>query len=175
MKTRQDKHKDVESLHEILEKNPTVFVAGFNKLTVDQDFRLRKAVREAGGLYRVVKNTLAEYAARGTPAEGALSGLTGTTSVAYTAADPVTLAKALTQYAKENPAFTFKAGVVEGRVVDASAAQRLAEMPPREEVFAKLLFLIQAPATSLARVLGAAGRNVAVVVDQGCKEGRFPS
>ena len=94
-----------------------------------QDFELRKVVRGAGGKYRVVKNNLAEMASEGTPAEQVLKGLRGMTSVAYTTNDPVALAKALTAYAKTNPTFTFKAGMVEGRVIDVKAINDLANMP----------------------------------------------
>lgn len=173
MKNKDEKKKDVAALHELLEKSGSIFVTGFEKLTVQQDFQLRKAVREAGGNYRVIKNSLAENAAKGTNSEDALRGLVGMNSLAYTETDPVALAKALTTYAKENPTFTFKAGVVEGRVIDTSGIQTLSKMPSREELFAKLLFLIQAPATSLARVIGGVGRNLAVVVDQGVQEKKF--
>ncbi len=175
MKTREEKRRDVEALHEILESMPNVFVTGFEKITVEEDFQLRKAVREAGGTYRVIKNRLAATAAKGTPVEQVLTGLVGMTSLAYTDKDPVALAKALKNYAKEHPTFTFKAGVVEGRVVDASEIDQLAEMPSRDEMFARLLFLINAPATNLARAISGVGRNLAVVLDQGCKEGKFAS
>jgi len=148
-------------------------VTGYEKLRVSQDFELRKVVRGAKGKYRVVKNTLAEVASKGTPAGQVLQNLRGMTSVAYTFDDPVALAKALTAYAKANPSFTFKAGVVEGRVIDVKAIQDLASMPPREEILAKLLYLINAPAQRLATAIGAVGRNLAVVVDQGVKENKF--
>jgi large subunit ribosomal protein L10 len=93
--------------------------------------------------------------------------------LAYTTSDPVALAKALTAYAKANPAFTFKAGLVEGRVIDIKAISELASMPPKEEIFAKLLFLINSPAQRLVSTLGAVGRNVAVVIDQAAKENKF--
>lgn len=173
MKTRQDKRKEAEILHQALEQARHVFVAGFEKLTVAQDFELRKAVRGAGGTYKVVKNSLAEHASRGTPSEPVLRGLTGMTSLAFTTSDPVALAKVLTTYAKEHPTFTFKAGVVEGRVVDAGAIAELAQMPSREELFARILYLIQAPATNLARAISGVGRNLAVVIDQGVKENKF--
>src|SRR5487761_2106703 len=96
-------------------------------------------------------------------------------SIAYTSGDPVALAKALTAYAKVNPNFTFKAGMVEGRVVDLSGIQALATMPPKEEIYAKLLYLIQAPAQRLVTVMNGVGRNLAVVVDQGVKENKFSS
>ena len=94
-------------------------------------------------------------------------------SVAYTTSDPVALAKVLTAYAKTNPSFTFKAGMVEGRVIDVKSINELALMPPKEQILAKLLYLINAPAQRLVTVMNAVGRNLAVVVDQGCKENKF--
>src|SRR5579864_8104227 len=169
MKKKEDKQKDLESLRQDLEKTGNLFVTGYEKLRVDQDFELRKAVRGAGGKYRVIKNNLAEKASEGTAAESVLKGLRGMTSLAYTAKDPVALAKALTTYAKANPTFTFKAGLVEGRVIDIKAINDLANMPSREEILAKLLFLINAPAQRLVTAMNAVGRNLAVVVDQGVK------
>jgi large subunit ribosomal protein L10 len=121
----------------------------------------------------VVKNNLAEIASEGTPSADVLKGLKGMTSMAYTTADPVALSKALTTYAKTNPSFTFKAGLVEGRVIDIKTINDLATMPSREELFSKLLYLINAPAQRLATAIGAVGRNLAVVVDQGVKENKF--
>jgi large subunit ribosomal protein L10 len=173
MKSRDDKEKEVESLHKELEGCENVFVTGFEQITVEQDFELRKAVREVGGKYRVIKNNLAERAGAGTSAEPILKKLAGMTSLAYTTSDPVALAKALTAYAKNYPTFTFKAGVVEGRVIDAGAIQTLAAMPSRDELFAKLLYVIQAPAQNVARAINGVGRNLAVVLDQACKENKF--
>jgi large subunit ribosomal protein L10 len=95
------------------------------------------------------------------------------TSLAYTAADPVALAKALTRYSRDNAAFTFKAGMVEGRVIDIKAINDLAAMPPKEEIYAKLLFLINATATRLVTSINGVGRNLAVVLDQAGKENKF--
>ncbi|MCW5979096.1 MAG: 50S ribosomal protein L10 [Bryobacteraceae bacterium] len=173
MKKKEDKKKDVDALHKVFETTNNVFITGFSQLKVDHDYQLRKAVRDAGGLYKVIKNTLAENAAKGTSSQDALSGLAGMTSMAYTKGDPIALAKALTAYAKDHPTFTFKAGVVEGRVVDAGAIVALASMPSREELFGKILFLIQAPATRMARAIGGAGRNLAVVIDQAVKDNKF--
>jgi large subunit ribosomal protein L10 len=173
MKKKEDKQKDLESLRQDLEKTGNLFVTGYEKLRVDQDFELRKAIRGAGGKYRVVKNNLAEKASEGIPAEKVLKDLRGMTSLAYTEGDPVALAKALTAYAKANPTFTFKAGLVEGRAIDIKEIHDLATMPSKEEIFAKLLFLIQAPAQRLVTAMNAVGRNLAVVVDQGVKEGKF--
>lgn len=175
MKNKDDKKKDVESLRKELEASKNLFVTGYEKLRVDQDFELRKAVRASGGKYRVVKNNLAAKASEGTAAEQVLKDLKGMTSLAYTSADPVALAKALTAYAKANPTFTFKAGFVEGRVIDIKTIGELATMPSKEEIFAKLLFLINAPAQRLLTAMNAVGRNLAVVIDQGCKENKFQS
>jgi large subunit ribosomal protein L10 len=175
MKSRDEKKQDVEKLKELLGQSSSMFITGFEKITVQQDFELRKAVRGAGGNYRVVKNNLVEKAAEGTPNAEALGGLAGMNSLAYTADDPVALAKALTTYAKKYATFTFKAGVVDGRVIDAGEIKQLSEMPSRDELFAKLLFLINAPSTYLARAISGVGRNVAVVVDQGCKQDKFSS
>jgi len=173
MKKKEDKQKDVEALRQDLARLQNLFVTGYEKLRVDQDFELRKVVRGVGGKYRVVKNNLAEKASEGTPAEQVLKGLRGMTSVAYTSNDPVALAKALTAYAKANPTFTFKAGIVEGRVIDVKEINDLATMPSKEQIFSKLLYLINAPAQRLVTIMNAVGRNLAVVVDQGVKENKF--
>ena len=173
MKKKEDKQKDVEALRQDLEQLKNLFVTGYEKLRVDQDFELRKTIRGAGGKYKVVKNNLAEKASEGTASEPVLKGLSGMTSLAYTSGDPVALAKALTTYARTNPSFTFKAGIVEGRVIDVKAINDLANMPSKEEIFARLLFLINAPAQRLVTAMNAVGRNLAVVVDQGVKENKF--
>jgi len=173
MKNREDKKKDFESLRSELEKVNNLFVTGFEKLTVDQDFNLRKTIRGAGGNYRVVKNNIAEVASEGLSSNDVLKGLKGMTSLAYTSGDVVALAKALTAYGKANPAFSFKAGLVEGRAIDIKAIGELATMPPKEEIYAKLLWLINAPAQRLVTAMNGTGRNLAVVVDQGVKESKF--
>jgi large subunit ribosomal protein L10 len=172
MKNRDEKKKDFAELRKALEKANNIFVAGFQKMTVDQDYNLRKTIRGAGGSYRVVKNNIAEIASVGTPSEQVLKGLKGMTSLALTS-DPVGLAKVLTAYAKTNPAFSFKAGLVEGRVIDIAAIGELASLPSKDEIFAKLLYLINAPAQRLASTINAVGRNLAVVVDQGVRENKF--
>lgn len=173
MKDKNEKQKDLEDLRKAIAEHQSLFVTGYERMTVSQDFQLRKTVRDAGGEYRVVKNNLAAKASEGTPAKGVLGDLKGMTSLAYTAKDPVALAKALTKYSKDNAAFTFKAGFVEGRVIDLQAINDLATMPPKEEIFAKLLFLINANATRLVTSLNGVGRNLAVVLDQASQEGKF--
>jgi large subunit ribosomal protein L10 len=173
MKKKSEKQKDLESLRAELEGAKNVFLAGYEKMTVAQDFSLRKTVRGAGATYKVVKNTIAAKASAGTISEELLKDLKGMCSIAYTSGDPVALAKALTAHAKENPAFVFKAGMVEGRVVDVTGITALATLPSKEELYSKLLYVINAPAQQLVTVMNAVGRDLAVVVDQGVKENKF--
>src|SRR5437763_15551337 len=140
MKKKSDKEKDLEALKKDFEAAQSIFVTGYEKMKVQQDFELRKTVRGAGGQYRVVKNNLAEKASQGTPVEQLLQSLAGMTSLAYTGKDPVALAKALTTYSKTNPAFTFKAGFVEGRVIDVKSIPDLAVMPSGGEILWKVLY-----------------------------------
>ncbi len=171
--SKAKKIEQVEALSKEFQEASHAIVGTFAKLTVEKDFELRKAVRGAGGRYRVVKNTLAERAAKGTSVEQAMQGLAGVTSIAYTSGDPVALAKALSKYAKDNPEYTFKAGIVEGRVIAIKDIDALASMPSKEEIYSKLLFLISAPAQRLVTAMNAAGRNLAVVVKQGVDQSKF--
>lgn len=170
MKNRNDKEKDFQDIKNILDNNPHVFVTGYEKMTVAQDFELRKTVRAAGGLYRVIKNNLATKATEGKASHEMFGGLTGMTSIAYTDKDPVALAKALTEYSKKNALLTFKAGIVEGRVIHMSQITALATMPSKEELVAKLLFLLNSGAQRLAVGLSGVSRNLAVVLDQRVKK-----
>ncbi|HEY4766391.1 MAG TPA: 50S ribosomal protein L10 [Candidatus Sulfotelmatobacter sp.] len=171
--TKAKKNEQVEKLSKDLKNVSNVIVATYTKMTVPQDYELRKVLRGAGAKYQVVKNTLAERAAKGTKVEGALKDLSGVTSIAYTTGDPVAMAKALTKYAKDAPEFTFKVGVVEGRVVTIKEIEALATMPSKQELYSKLLFLISAPAQRLVTAMNAVGRNLAVVVDQGVQQKKF--
>jgi large subunit ribosomal protein L10 len=171
--TKAKKTEQVEKLSKDLKNVSNVVVATYTKMTVPQDYELRKVLRGAGAKYQVVKNTLAEKAAKGTKVEAALTGLAGVTSIAYTTGDPVAMAKALTKYAKDMPEFRFKVGVVEGRVVTIKEIEALASMPSKDELYSKLLFLLNAPAQRLVTAMGALGRNLAVVVDQGVQQKKF--
>jgi len=171
--SRAKKTEQVEKLSTELKSVSSVIVATYSKLTVAQDYELRKTLRTSGAKYRVIKNTLAERAAKGTKVEEVLKGLAGVTSIAYTQGDPVALTKALAKYAKDNPEFTFKAGVVEGRVVSIKEIESLATMPSKEELYSKLLFLLNAPAQRLATVINATGRDLAVVLNQGVEKQKF--
>src|SRR5258708_34541510 len=171
--SKAKKTEQTERLNADLKNVSNAVVATYSKLTVMQDYELRKALRGVGAKYKVVKNTLAERAAKGTKVEEALKNLAGVTSIAYTTGDPVAMAKALTKYAKDTPDFTFKIGVVEGRVISIKEIEALATMPSKEELMSKLLFLMTAPAQRLVTAMNAVGRNLAVVVDQGVQQKKF--
>jgi large subunit ribosomal protein L10 len=171
--TRASKTEKVGKLAAELEHSTSAIIGTFKGLTAAKDFELRKAVRGAGGSYHVVKNKLAARAAAGTKIEAALKGLKGVSSVAYTSGDPVALAKALSTWVKDNAEFTFKLGIIDGKVIDVREIGELATMPGKEELFSKLLFLINSPAQRLATVINATGRDLAVVINQGVEKGKF--
>jgi large subunit ribosomal protein L10 len=175
MKKRSEKQADLDLLKTELAKVSTLILTTFQGITVDNDTKLRRAVQAAGGKYKVVKNTLAERASAGTAAEGVLKDLKGTNSIAFTYNDPVALAKALTKIAKDVPAFQFKAGVVEGRVISIAEIQSLANLPSKEELISKVMFLLNAPAQRLAMTLNALPRNIAVTVSEAIKINKFGS
>src|ERR1700740_3335555 len=173
MKNRNEKQQDLDKLKTELAKVSTVILSTFQGITVENDTKLRRAVQAAGGKYKVVKNTLAERSGDGTAAEGLLKNLSGTNSIAYTQTDAVALAKALTKIAKDVPAFQFKAGVVEGRVISISEIQQLANLPSKEELISKVMFLLNAPAQRIASALNALPRNLAVTVNEAIKANKF--
>ena len=171
--SKAKKTEKVQVLAKELEGSTTAIVGTFSKLTVAKDFELRKVIRAAGGKYRVVKNTLAAVSGRGTRVEAALQGLKGVNSVAFTAGDPVALAKVFAKWAGDNAEFQFKLGIVDGKLLNVDEVKALATMPGKEELFSKLLFLINAPAQRLVTVLNAAGRDLAVVLGQGVEKEKF--
>jgi len=173
MNKKADRQKNVEELHQALAQVSTVILSTFQGIKVEEDTKLRRAVEAAGGKYQVVKNTLAEKAAQGTKAEPLLKSLAGTNSIAITSADPVALAKVLTKFAKDVPAYQFRSGIVEGRVVSVGEIQQLASLPSKEELISKVMFMLQAPAQRLASVTAAVARNLAVVVNEAAKEKKF--
>jgi large subunit ribosomal protein L10 len=173
MKSKGKKKEELDALKKDLEQAKNLFVAQFQGITVSQDTELRQKIRETKSSYRVVKNTLARKAAEGTAAEGVAKSFDGSTAIAYNASDPVSLAKALTAYAKTNPLFVFKAGVVEGRVINLADITAIAAMPSKEELIAKLLFLINSPAQRLAVAMNGVARNLAVVMKQAVEQKKF--
>jgi large subunit ribosomal protein L10 len=175
MKKKSEKQQDLDKLKTELGKVSTVILTTFQGITVENDTKLRRAVQAAGGKYKVVKNTLAELAGKGTPAEKMFTDLKGTHSIAYTETDPVALAKALTKIAKDVPAFQFKSGLVEGKVISIAEIKQLADMPSREELISKIMFLLNAPAQRIAMALNALPRNLAVTVNEAVKAEKFSS
>jgi large subunit ribosomal protein L10 len=171
--SRSAKTEKVKKLASELETSTSAIIGTFAGLTASKDFELRKTIRNAGGSYHVVKNKLAARASEGTKIEAALQGLKGVSAVAYTSGDPVALAKALSTWVKDNAEFTFKLGIIDGKVIDVREIGELATMPGKEELFSKLLFLINSPAQRLATVINATGRDLAVVINQGVEKGKF--
>jgi large subunit ribosomal protein L10 len=171
--TKAKKNEKVAMLATELENSTSAIVGSFKGLTASKDFELRKVIRAAGGNYHVVKNKLAAKSSQGTKVEAALQGLKGVSAVAYTSGDPVALAKALSEWVKDNAEFTFKLGIVDGKVINVAEIDSLAKLPGKEELFSKLLFLIQSPAQRLATVINATGRNLAVVVNMAAEQGKF--
>jgi len=171
--TKAKKNAKVAMLASELESSTSAIIGTFKGLTASKDFELRRVIREAGGAYHVVKNKLAAKSSEGTKVEAALQGLKGVNSVAYTSGDPVALAKALSTWVKDNAEYTFKLGIVDGRVITVQEIDSLAKLPGKQELFSKLLFLIQSPAQRLATVINATGRNLAVVVNMAAEQGKF--
>ncbi len=164
--TRAEKEDLIEHYAGGLASTKHAFLMSFDGLTVSQATDLRSKVRENGGSYEVVKNRLALLAIEGQSLAELKEHFRGPTAVAYSAEDPVALAKALTDFSKEVPAIQFKGGLVDGQAVDASEVESIASMPGREELLAKLLFLLLSPITRLARGLAAIPRQLVVVLDQ---------
>jgi large subunit ribosomal protein L10 len=170
---KDEKQKQAEALKQELDKARSIILSSFEGLHVAEDTRLRRQVAQSGAKYKVVKNSLIERAAPGTSIEPVAKKLRGTTSLAYTEADPVGLAKILIAYAKDNPAFVFKAGVVEGRVVSMAELAAISTLPSLGTLHSKILFLINSPAQRVASVLAGVARNLAVVIQQAVKENKF--
>src|SRR5579862_2863525 len=173
MKKKSEKKQQAEELRAQLATVSTVILSTFQGITVEDDTKLRRQVEAAGGKYQVVKNTVAERAGEGTPAGDLLKNLKGTNSIAYTSTDPVALAKILTKVAKDVPAFKFRAGWVEGKVISIQEIGQLASMPSKEELISKIMFLLNAPAQRIATATAAVTRNMAVVVSEAVKANKF--
>ncbi len=167
--TRSQKEQLVDQYTADLAVTPHAFLVGFKGLTVPQATELRSRIRAKGGHYAVVKNTLACRAISGKALEGLKDKFQGPTAVAFSD-DPVSLAQALTEFAKEVPSLEFKGGLVEGKVIAAEQVEAVARMPGRNELLAKLLFLLQSPITRLARGLAAIPQQLVIALDQIAKQ-----
>lgn len=167
MKTREIKQKDLIALSESLKNSTSAMVVSFTKLTVNKDQEFRNSLREAGANYRVVKNTLARIAVKGTRFEDTTDHLKGVTAIAWTDNDPVVLTKAISKFMKENAdIYTFKTGVVDGKLVDLVQLTTIANLPSKDELIAKLMYVINSGAQRLVTVINAVPRDLAVVIKQ---------
>jgi large subunit ribosomal protein L10 len=167
---KQEKAHEVENLRQDLGTAPTAFVLAYRGLTVNQVSALRKKVRAAASRYRVVKNRLALRALKATPLEGLASHLKGPTAIAYGAADPAALAKALDEFTRDNQGLQVKAGLVEGRVLTPRQIEALASLPTREVLVARLLTVMNGPAVRLLTVLKGPARSLVRALEQIAKK-----
>jgi large subunit ribosomal protein L10 len=178
MKTREIKQKDLTALTESLQNSTSAMVVSFTKLTVTKDQEFRNSLREAGANYQVVKNTLARIAVKGTQFEGTTEHLKGVTAIAWTDNDPIVLSKAISKFMKENAdIYKFKTGVVDGKLVDLVQLNTIANLPSKDELIAKLMYVINSGAQRLVTVINAVPRDLAVVINQIAeqKEGPAPA
>ena len=171
----EEKQKQVEALREQLKDSKTLILSAFEGLKVSQDVELRRKMRSAGASYKVVKNSLLERAAKGTPAEPVAQDLRGTTSVARTEGDPVALAKLIVAHAKEHPAFTFKAGIVEGRAISLESLKQIASIPSREALYAQIAGVVGATLQRTLSAVNALPRQIAFLVQEAEKKQKFQS
>jgi large subunit ribosomal protein L10 len=165
VKSRQQKQQELEQLRRDLESAASAYLVDFKGMSVGEDSQLRSEIHKNDITYRVVKNTLGRLAVEGTQLEGLKDQFVGTTAIAI-ANDPVTVAKVLSNFAKDHAKFTFKAGVVEGRVIDVRDIERLATMPSKEELISKMMFLINSGAQRIAVATSGVARNLAIVINE---------
>lgn len=167
MKSKETKQRDLDALTASLATSKSAMVVSFTGVTVNKDQEFRNSLREAGAKYQVVKNTLARLAVKGTDFEQATDHFKGVTAIAWTENDPVVLSKAISKFMKDNAdKFTFKAGVVDGKLVDLAQLTTIANLPSKEELISKLLWVINAQAQGIVTVINAVPRDLAVVIKQ---------
>src|SRR5690606_31888319 len=167
MKSRETKQRDLAALTESLQNSKSAMVVSFTKLSVAKDQEFRNRIREAGAKYQVVKNTLARIAVKDTQYEQATEYFKGVTAIAWTNDDPVILSKTVSKFMKDNADFyTFKTGVLDGKLVDIKELQVIASLPSKEELISKLLYVLNAQAQRIVTVINAVPRDLAVVIKQ---------
>src|SRR6478736_3694773 len=167
MKTRETKQRDLEALTQSLQSAKSAMVVSFGGLSVTKDQEFRNALRTAGAQYQVVKNTLARRAVKDTQFEQAAESFKGVTAIAWTDGDPVVLSKAMSKFMKDNADFySFKSGVIDGKLIDLAQLTTIASLPSKEELISKLLFVLNAQAQRIVTVINAVPRDLAVVIKQ---------
>ncbi len=163
---RTEKNAAVEEMAGLLRQSPNVFLADYRGLSAQKSSDLRRRIRATGGRFRVVKNRLARRAGVGTPAEAISASLVGPCGLATHSSDPIALAKVLAEFSKDNPQLRLVAGVVDGHeVLDGDGIKVLATLPGLPETRARLLALVQTPATMLVRLLQTPGSQIARAID----------
>ncbi len=174
MKSRETKQTDLTALTESLQNSTSAMVVSFSGVTVQKDQEFRNSLREAGAKYEVVKNTLARIAVKGTQFEDASEHFKGVTAIAWTENDPVVLSKAISKFMKDNAeTYTFKTGVVDGKLVNLTQLTTIANLPSKEELISKLMWVLNSGAQRLVTVINAVPRDLTIVIDQiGKQEGR---
>ena len=167
MKTRETKQNDLNALTASLASSKSAMIVSFKGVSVAKDQEFRNSIREAGAKYEVVKNTLARIAVKGTDFEQASEHFKGVTAIAWTENDPVVLSKAISKFMKDNAdIYTFKTGVVDGNLVDLNQLTTIANLPSKEELISKLLFVLNAQAQRIVTVINAVPRDLAIVIKQ---------